>query len=71
MGPVSGGDSWLPGVVIQPRLICCCFFSMFGVVNCHVVDDFLAQWRKLLLFISRPPCSSDWMLIVEANIVDF
>ena len=38
MGPVSGGDSWLPGVVIQPRLICCFFFSMFGVVNCHVVD---------------------------------
>ena len=63
MGPVSGGDSWLPGVVIQPRLICCCFFSMFGVVNCHVVDG-------VILFISRPSCSSDWMLIVEANIVD-
>jgi hypothetical protein len=37
MGPVSGGDSWLPGVGIQPRLICF-FLSMFGVVNCHVVD---------------------------------
>ena len=69
MGPVLGGDSWLPCVGSQPRLICC--FSMFGVVNCHVVDDFLAQWRKLLSIISRPPCSSDWMLIVEANIVDF
>ena len=39
------------------------FFSMFGVVNCHVVDG-------VILFISRPSCSSDWMLIVEANIVD-
>ena len=61
MGPVLGGDSWLPCVGIQPRLIC--FLSMFGVVNCHVVDG-------VILFISRPSCSSDWMLIVEANIVD-
>ena len=51
--------------VSQPWLI---YFSMLAV---NVVDDFLAQRRKLLSIILGPPWGSNWMLIVEANLVDF
>ena len=63
MGPVLGVDDWLLRGVSQPQLI---YFSMFVV---KVIDDLLAQWCKLLSIILRPPWNSDWMLIVEANLV--